>query len=80
MLSGQIGRYKYYELSDIYDSMGCTLCRSRTNWSVSLFQKDFEKEQHELCVHCPIFMALKLSKLYAQKLNEYEEVYLDDGK
>ena len=60
--------------------MGCTLCRSRINWSASLFERDVEQEQHELCICCPIFMALELGKLYAKKLDEYERLYEDDGK
>ena len=81
MLSGQIGRYRYYELEDIHQSRGCRLCR------VDIFSKPRlvdgrtpEEVLHERCIRCPLFFATKLTKLYAQQLAEIDERYEDDGK
>lgn len=63
MLSGQIGHYKYYELSDMWSSPGCKMCPGE-----------------DRCNYCPILMCVKLTKLYAQELNNYRELYEDDGK
>jgi len=72
MLSGQVGKYRYYELKDISNNIGCTLCNTHTTWSAALFEEDAEQKQAELCIRCPIFMVLKLNKMYAEKLDEYE--------
>ena len=79
MLSGQIGRYRYYEIEDMYQSVGCLECHSLVAWRNGLFPEQ-QKDQHEVCLACPIFRAVKLTKLYAQQLAEYEERYLDDGR
>ena len=80
LLSDRAEHYKYYELEDIKDSPGCTLCRTQTKWSASIFKKDFQKEQHKKCISCKIFYMLKLNKIYAEKLNKYDWMYEDDGK
>ena len=79
MFSGEVGRYKYYELKDMFKSAGCQLCRTHVSWHNGLFEDD-PIDQHEKCISCPVFYAIKLTKLYAQKLSEYERFYEDDGK
>ena len=79
MLSGQVGKYKYYEIEDMYKSEGCQRCSSYIQWHNSILPEKSE-EQYENCLRCPIFMAVKLTKLYAKKLNEHDWRYTDDGK
>jgi len=79
MLSGQVGRYKYYELEDMYKSAGCQLCHFRAQWWNNSFP-DEPKDLHEECMKCPILFAVKLTKLYAKELDKYERYYEDDGK
>ena len=80
MLSGKIGRYKYYKLKDMLNSEGCYLCQNKTKWDANLFNLNVEIEQHEKCIRCPIFNATILTRLYARDLAEYEMRYEDDGK
>ena len=63
----------------MYKSAGCQECHSRTSWYNNLFPEE-PKNQCELCIRCPIYFAVKLTKIYAKKLNEYERLYEDDGK
>jgi len=79
MLSGQVGKYKYYEIEDMYKSAGCHECHSRTLWYNNIFPEK-PKDQYDLCIRCPVFMAVMLTKEYAKQLNEYEWRYTDDGK
>ena len=79
MLSGQVGKYRYYEIEDMYKSAGCIMCRSRTRSYNNIFPEN-PKDQYKQCACCPIFMAVKLTKIYARHLNEYDWRYADDGK
>lgn len=79
MLSGQVGRYKYYEIEDMYKSAGCKECQSRIRFYNNIFP-DKPRNQYEECIRCSIFLAVKLTKLYAEKLNDYDWRYSDDGK
>lgn len=79
MLSGQVGKYKYYTLKDMYESAGCQLCHFRAQWWNNSFPEE-QKNLHDECTCCPVFYAVKLTKLYAYKLDDYDWRYADDGK